>query len=98
MLEVAAPAFFEENWYNGQNVSQYGYILNENFLLGTIQMRQKKVRNNSCLVADDFKQEIRFCYNSYAPVHEDKFPFGPCENNDYDNCSNPAYGLSLLKT
>ena len=91
MDQVATPGFFTENWYNGDNTTHYGYVLNENFLLGSIQMRQKKVRNNSCLVADDFKQEIRFCYNSYAPAHEDKYSFGPCENLDAENCSdNPA--------
>jgi hypothetical protein len=50
-------------------------------------MRQKKVRNNSCLVAEDFKEEILFCYNSYAPAFEDKVSFGPCENNNNDSCN-----------
>ena len=49
-------------------------------------MRQKKVRNDSCLVADDFKQEIRFCYNSYASPFEDTVAFGPCENMENETC------------
>jgi hypothetical protein len=84
MTEIAPPAFFTEKWYNTENVSEYGYILHENRLLGAIQMRQKKVRNNSCLVADDFKHEILFCYAPYAAAFEDQAPFGPCEN---DTCA-----------
>ncbi len=85
MTDIAADGFFTEQWYNRENVSEYGYILHENRLLGAVQMRQKKVRNNSCLVADDFKEEILFCYNSYAPIYEDKTPFGPCDNDTCDN-------------
>ncbi|CAF0862510.1 unnamed protein product [Rotaria sordida] len=91
MSEVAAPGFFTEQWYNEKNISDYGYILHENRLLGAVQMRQKKVRNNSCLVADDFKEEIKFCYNSYAPIYEDKVTFGPCENLEPESCSHEAF-------
>ena len=28
------------------------------------------------VVHDDFKQEIKFCYDSYATMIEDKEPFG----------------------
>lgn len=90
MEQVAPGAFFTETWYNTENVSDYGYVLHENLLLGSIQMRQKKVRNNSCLVADDFKEEIKFCYNSYAPALEEKTTFGPCENLDDKNCTDNA--------
>ncbi|CAF2671199.1 unnamed protein product [Rotaria sp. Silwood2] len=91
MNDIAAPGFFTEQWYNNDNVSNYGYILHENRLLGAVQMRQKKVRNNSCLVADDFKEEIKFCYNSYGPIYEDKVTFGPCENLDPENCTYEAF-------
>lgn len=91
MNQVAIPGFYSEAWYNEKNVTEYGYILYENRLLGAIQLRQKKVRNNSCLVADDFKQEIRFCYNSYAPAFEDKLAFGPCENIDNETCDKKGY-------
>jgi hypothetical protein len=90
MTEVGSPGFYTEKWYNQKNVSEYGYVLFENRLLGAIQMRQKKVRNNSCLVADDFKEEILFCYNSYAPIYEDTVTFGPCENLEPENCTNEA--------
>ncbi|UJR28851.1 hypothetical protein I4U23_010075 [Adineta vaga] len=91
MTDIATEGFFTENWYNDRNVSEYGYLLFENRLLGAIQMRQKKVKNNSCLVAEDFKQEIKFCYNSYAPTYEDTTTFGPCENLENDNCTNEAF-------
>ncbi|CAF1423747.1 unnamed protein product [Adineta steineri] len=91
MTDIAAPGFFTENWYNNDNVSDYGYILHENRLIGAIQMRQKKVRNNSCIVADDFKQEIKFCFNSYAPAFEESNSFGPCENLEGENCTYESF-------
>ena len=87
MTDVVASGLFTETWYNENNVSDYGFVLHENRLLGAVQMRQKKVRNNSCIVADDFKQEIKFCFNAYAPAFEDKNSFGPCENLDAENCT-----------
>ncbi|CAF0732509.1 unnamed protein product [Adineta steineri] len=98
MTDIAPTAFFTESWYNNNNVTEYGYVLFENRLLGGIQMRQKKVRNNSCLVADDFKNEILFCYNSYAPVYEDQVSFGPCENLDADNCTYDAFKYTPNKS
>ncbi|CAF1337534.1 unnamed protein product [Rotaria magnacalcarata] len=91
MTDIAAVGFYTEQWYNQENISDIGYILHENRLLSVVQIRQKKVRNNSCVVADDFKEEITFCYNSYAPVHEDKLTFGLCENLDAENCSSTAF-------
>ncbi|CAF0976109.1 unnamed protein product [Adineta ricciae] len=94
MNDIAASGFFTETWYNDDNVSDYGYILYENRLLGAVQMRQKKVRNNSCIVANDFKHEIKFCMNSYAPAFEEKNSFGPCENLDAENCTVEAFKYS----
>ncbi|CAF5085804.1 unnamed protein product, partial [Rotaria socialis] len=54
---------------------------------GAVRMRQKKVRNNSCTVAKDFRQEIKFCYNAYAPAFEDKYSYGPCANLEAENCT-----------
>lgn len=87
MFQIAAQNMFSETWYNNQSVTDNGYMIYENQLLGAIQLRQKKVRNNSCLVADDFKNEILFCFNSYAPAFEDKVSFGPCENLDNVTCN-----------
>ena len=90
MEQIAPEAFYTEQWYNEEDVDETGYVLFENRLLGAIQMRQKRVRNNSCLVAEDFKEEIKFCYNSYAPTFEDKVSFGPCENLENETCENTA--------
>ena len=98
MNQVLIPGFYSESWYNQWNVTDYGYILYENRLLGAVQLRQKKVRNNSCLVADDFKQEIRFCYNSYAPAFEEKSSFGPCELNENETCAVQGYLILLFST
>ena len=68
-----------ETWYNGWNVSkeEQGYIFYENKLLGLPRMRQLKVRNDSCTVHDDFKNEILECFSSYATSVEDMDTFGP---------------------
>ncbi|ELT90189.1 hypothetical protein CAPTEDRAFT_169289 [Capitella teleta] len=67
-----------ETWYNDRNVSsdELGYIFYENKLLGVPRVRQLKVRNDSCVVHDDFKENIKACYDTYASSIEDKNPFG----------------------
>ncbi|CAD5121175.1 DgyrCDS9711 [Dimorphilus gyrociliatus] len=67
-----------EQWYNGKNVTneELGYIFYENKLLGVPRIRQLKVKNDSCTVHDDFRNEIKACYDSYAKSIEDKEPFG----------------------
>lgn len=35
-----------------------------------------QVKNDSCTVHDDFKNEIKTCYDTYAKSIEDKEPFG----------------------
>jgi len=67
-----------EKYYNGQNVSQdhVGYIYFENKILGRPRLRQVRVRNDSCVVHDDFKKEIKECYAPYATNIEDTRSFG----------------------
>lgn len=67
-----------ETWYNNRNVSQdeLGYIFYENKLLGVPRLRQLKVKNDSCTIHDDFKDQIRTCYDSYAAAIEETSPFG----------------------
>ncbi|CAF2097381.1 unnamed protein product [Rotaria magnacalcarata] len=91
MTQTVPSGLFTENWYNERNVSNYGYVLHENRLLGAVRMRQKKVRNNSCTVAKDFRQEIKFCYNAYAPAFEDKDSYGPCANLEAENCTEDSF-------
>jgi len=67
-----------ETWYNDRNVSQdeLGYIFYENKLLGVPRIRQLKVKNDSCTIHDDFKDQISTCYDSYAEAIEENRPFG----------------------
>ena len=63
-----------ETWYNDKNVSkdELGYIFYENKILGVARLRQLRVRNDSCTVHDDFKNEIPACYDTYAKSIEFK--------------------------
>ncbi|KAL8186750.1 UNVERIFIED_CONTAM: Polycystic kidney disease 2-like 1 protein [Gekko kuhli] len=65
-------------WYNNESLGQntQSYIYYENFLLGVPRLRQLKVRNNSCIVHEDFKDDIFGCYDVYSEEKEDKAPFG----------------------
>uniref|UniRef100_A0A1I8IF70 EF-hand domain-containing protein n=1 Tax=Macrostomum lignano TaxID=282301 RepID=A0A1I8IF70_9PLAT len=68
-----------ESWYNSDNFSdpkEKNFIYYDNKLLGVPRIRQLRVRNNSCTVADDFKDEITFCHSSFSPGVEEKRPFG----------------------
>uniref|UniRef100_A0A1I8HM33 EF-hand domain-containing protein n=2 Tax=Macrostomum lignano TaxID=282301 RepID=A0A1I8HM33_9PLAT len=68
-----------ESWYNSDNFSdpkEKNFIYYDNKLLGVPRIRQLRVRNDSCTVADDFKDEITFCHSSFSPGVEEKRPFG----------------------
>ncbi|XP_061490655.1 polycystin-2-like protein 1 isoform X2 [Rhineura floridana] len=65
-------------WYNNESLGHttQSYIYYENLLLGVPRMRQLKVQNNSCVVHDDFKEDIFGCYDVYSEDKEDRSPFG----------------------
>ncbi len=69
-------------WYenlaseNRSDLQTTGFVLNENRLMGLPRLRQLKVKNNSCVVHNDFKEEIKFCYDTYSEFIEDQDPFG----------------------
>lgn len=62
-----------EKWYNNDPVSQeeMNFLYYENKMLGVPRLRQLRVRDDSCTVHDDFKDEIASCYASYATSIED---------------------------
>lgn len=68
-----------DTYYNGDpiNETDSGYIFYENKLLGVPRIRQLKVKNDSCEVHRDFKDDIKECYSNYDPNVEDKGIFGP---------------------
>lgn len=66
-------------WYNNESLAAHStqsYIYYENLLLGVPRMRQLKVKNNSCVVHDDFKEEISSCYDVYSEEKEERVSFG----------------------
>jgi len=67
-----------EEYYNGDKVKEEdrGYIYFENKLLGRPRLRQLRVHNQSCVVHDDFKKEIKECYASYSEGVEDRTSYG----------------------
>ncbi|XP_067258926.1 polycystin-2 isoform X2 [Chanodichthys erythropterus] len=67
-----------EFWYNNKSLPEnQSLIYYENLLLGVPRLRQLKVRNESCSVHEDLRDEVYDCYNVYSPANEDKAPFGP---------------------
>lgn len=62
-----------EHWYNNASVdpSVYGYIYYENKLLGVPRLRQVRVRNDTCVVPKDFKDQIKACYAAFSSSAED---------------------------
>ncbi|NXJ13135.1 PK2L2 protein, partial [Odontophorus gujanensis] len=52
------------------------YIYYENLLLGAAQIRQLKVRNNTCSIYPSFQPFFNSCYSRYSYQAEDKSDFG----------------------
>lgn len=66
-----------ETWYNNKTVAENrSFIYHENLLLGVPRIRQLKVKNGSCLIPEDLKDEIKDCYDVYSASNEDTAPFG----------------------
>ncbi|XP_055967274.1 polycystin-2 [Sorex fumeus] len=61
----------------GPDADGHGFIYAENLLLGQPRLRQLRVRNGSCAVPQDLREEITECYDVYSPASEDRAPFGP---------------------
>nr|XP_046272234.1 polycystin-2 isoform X2 [Scatophagus argus] len=67
-----------EVWYNNKSLPEnQSLIYYENLLLGVPRLRQVKVRNESCSVHEDLRDEVQECYNMYTPANEDTTSFGP---------------------
>lgn len=65
-------------WYNNQSLGHgsHSFIYYENLLLGVPRLRQLRVRNDSCTVHEDFRDDIMNCYDVYSPEKEEQLPFG----------------------
>uniref|UniRef100_A0A3B4TX99 Polycystin-2 n=1 Tax=Seriola dumerili TaxID=41447 RepID=A0A3B4TX99_SERDU len=66
-----------EVWYNNKSLPEnQSLIYYENLLLGVPRLRQLKVRNESCSIHEDLRDEVQDCYNMYTPTNEDTTSFG----------------------
>uniref|UniRef100_UPI00398F7AA6 polycystin-2-like protein 1 n=1 Tax=Pristiophorus japonicus TaxID=55135 RepID=UPI00398F7AA6 len=78
-------SLYWKEWYNGQPLYQgRSYIYYENILLGLPQMRQLRVRNNTCTVHEYFQDFIKDCYDAYRFGSEDLTSFGPKTGSEWE--------------
>ena len=72
-----------ETWYNGDILpdNSTGYIFFENKLLGVPRMRQVKVKNDSCVIHRDFREDILGCYTNFDKSVEDTNPMAAYESD-----------------
>uniref|UniRef100_A0A4W3H8Z4 Uncharacterized protein n=1 Tax=Callorhinchus milii TaxID=7868 RepID=A0A4W3H8Z4_CALMI len=70
-------SLYWKEWYDGQPLSsKESYIYYENILLGVPQIRQVRVRNNTCSVLKYFRDTFKDCFNEYSLANEDHSAFG----------------------
>nr|XP_035920984.1 polycystic kidney disease 2-like 1 protein isoform X3 [Halichoerus grypus] len=83
-------------WYNNQSLGQgsHSFIYYENLLLGVPRLRQLRVRNDSCVVHEDFREDILSCYDVYSPDKEEQLPFGPLNGTAWTYHSQDELGGS----
>ena len=87
-----------EVWYNNKSLPEnQSLIYYENILLGVPRLRQVKVRNESCSVHEDLRDEVQDCYNIYTPANEDTAPFGPKNGTAYVQNETTAVPCGLHK-
>ncbi|KAM4708884.1 polycystin-2 isoform 2-T2 [Discoglossus pictus] len=64
-------------WYNNKTMAEnQSFIYYENLLLGVPRIRQLKVKNGSCPIPVDLRDEIKDCYDVYSVGKEDNSTFG----------------------
>ncbi|XP_047913215.1 polycystin-2-like protein 2 isoform X1 [Anser cygnoides] len=68
-----------DKWYGNTTSAlqeNTSHIYYENLLLGVAQVRQLKVRNNTCSIYPYFQNFTKDCYSTYHYIAEDKSDFG----------------------
>ena len=82
-----------DKWYNNEtfkfNEEQKNLIFYENKLLGVPRLRQVRVRNGTCTIHADFKNEIKSCYSEYNIGNQETATFG--------DSNNPAFSFKTEK-
>ncbi|XP_069754611.1 polycystin-2-like protein 2 isoform X2 [Narcine bancroftii] len=87
-------SLYWKEWYNGQPLNpDQSYIFYENILLGRPQIRQLRVRNNTCFVHEYFKDLIKDCYDEYSFRTEDQSPFGLKTGSEWKYVANSELEL-----
>ncbi|XP_047124917.1 polycystin-2 isoform X1 [Hydra vulgaris] len=78
LKDTVIGGLYVENYYDDSPVktSELGYIFFENKLLGRPRLRQVRVSNESCIVHEYFRDEIKECYAPYSPSTEFVGKFG----------------------
>ncbi|XP_032303379.1 polycystic kidney disease 2-like 2 protein isoform X2 [Coturnix japonica] len=75
-----------KSWYDKgttNDLKNTSYIFYENLLLGVAQIRQLKVRNNTCSIYPYFRPFLKSCYSRYSYRAEDKSDFGPSNESEW---------------
>ncbi|XP_021266439.1 polycystic kidney disease 2-like 2 protein isoform X2 [Numida meleagris] len=80
------------SWYTNRTTGQINtsHIFYENLLLGVAQIRQLKVRNNSCPIYP-YIQPLENCYSRYTYRAEDKSDFGLKNESEWRYVSAPSF-------
>ncbi|XP_010123541.1 PREDICTED: polycystic kidney disease 2-like 2 protein, partial [Chlamydotis macqueenii] len=68
-----------DKWYDNMTLTlqnDSSHIYYENLLLGVAQIRQLKVRNNTCSIYPYFRTFLEDCYSEYRYQVEDRSEFG----------------------
>ncbi|KAL1789532.1 polycystin-2 [Sigmodon hispidus] len=69
--------YWKAQAHNHTQADNRSFIFYENLLLGVPRLRQLRVRNGSCSIPQDLRDEIKECYDVYSASSEDRAPFGP---------------------
>ena len=74
-------AVYMTDWYRGDpwTVGDQGVIAGHNVIVGTVNLRQKRVRRASCVIPQKFAgaQQLDDCIADFHPTVEDKEAYGP---------------------
>lgn len=74
-------AIYMTNWYAGDpwSVGDQQLLMGHNLIVGTVSVRQKRVKSASCSIPVAFIEEARLadCIADFSPSVEDKEAFGP---------------------
>ncbi|CAG0892278.1 unnamed protein product [Cyprideis torosa] len=81
---ILLESMYWEYWYDDALTPTIdNNILFQNRLLGAPRFRQLRVRDDSCVVHENFKAAIKQCYDVYSEGIEDTKPFGPGNSSEW---------------